>query len=294
MTSRSRGYQVYSLADLSKTTDEGVQFQSHLDGSSHFFTPERIIDIQKKIGADIIMPLDKPIPYPSDKIDAQSANRVTINWAKRSRDSFENTKGYHDYKQVLFGILQGGVFTDLRKMAIEEMTDLDFPGYAIGGLAVGEPKELLFEMTEFSTDRMPEEKPRYLMGVGKPDDIVKSIGLGVDMFDCVLPTRVGRNGWIFTRTGRKVIKNAEFKEDLSSIDDTCSCYACKNFSRAYLRHLFNAGEMLGPRLASLHNIHFYQKLVEDAKVAIKKNNFKNWESTFLKNYYSETITTGAK
>ncbi|MCH8285487.1 tRNA guanosine(34) transglycosylase Tgt [candidate division KSB1 bacterium] len=290
----SGGYQIYSLSNLNKTSDEGVQFQSHLDGSLHFFTPERIIDIQKKIGADIIMPLDKPIPYPSDKIDAQSANRLTIEWAKRSKESFENTKGYHNYKQVLFGILQGGVFTDLRKMAIEEMTELDFPGYAIGGLAVGEPKDLLFELTDFSTDFMPEDKPRYLMGIGKPEDIVESIGMGVDMFDCVLPTRVGRNGWIYTHAGRLVIKNAEFKDDLSAIDDSCNCYACKNFSRAYLRHLFNAGEMLGPRLASLHNITFYQKLIEEAKEAVRNNNYTHWKAKFLQNYNSETIKSGAE
>ena len=198
----SGGYQIYSLSNLNKTSDEGVQFQSHLDGSLHFFTPERIIDIQKKIGADIIMPLDKPIAYPSDKIDAQSANRFTIEWAKRSKESFENTKGYHNYKQVLCGILQGGVFTDLRKMAIDEMIELDFPGYAIGGLAVGEPKDLLFELTDFSTDFMPEDKPRYLMGIGKPEEIVESIGMGVDMLDCFLPTRVGRIGWIYTLAGR--------------------------------------------------------------------------------------------
>ena len=290
----SGGYQIYSLSNLNKTSDEGVQFQSHLDGSLHFFTPERIIDIQKKIGADIIMPLDKPIAYPSDKIDAQSANRLTIEWAKRSKESFENTKGYHNYKQVLFGILQGGVFTDLRKMAIEEMTELDFPGYAIGGLAVGEPKDLLFELTDFSTDFMPEDKPRYLMGIGKPEDIVESIGMGVDMFDCVLPTRVGRNGWIYTHAGRLVIKNAEFKDDLSAIDDSCNCYACKNFSRAYLRHLFNAGEMLGPRLASLHNITFYQKLIEEAKEAVRNNNYTHWKAKFLQNYNSETIKSGAE
>ena len=290
----SGGYQIYSLSNLNKTSDEGVQFQSHLDGSLHFFTPERIIDIQKKIGADIIMPLDKPIAYPSDKIDAQSANRLTIEWAKRSKESFENTKGYHNYKQVLFGILQGGVFTDLRKMAIEEMTELDFPGYAIGGLAVGEPKDLLFELTDFSTDFMPVEKPRYLMGIGKPEDIVESIGMGVDMFDCVLPTRVGRNGWIYTHAGRLVIKNAEFKDDLSAIDDSCNCYACKNFSRAYLRHLFNAGEMLGPRLASLHNITFYQKLIEEAKEAVRNNNYTHWKAKFLQNYNSETIKSGAE
>ena len=290
----SGGYQIYSLSNLNKTSDEGVQFQSHLDGSLHFFTPERIIDIQKKIGADIIMPLDKPIAYPSDKIDAQSANRLTIEWAKRSKESFENTKGYHNYKQVLFGILQGGVFTDLRKMAIEEMTELDFPGYAIGGLAVGEPKDLLFELTDFSTDFMPEDKPRYLMGIGKPEDIVESIGMGVDMFDCVLPTRVGRNGWIYTHAGRLVIKNAEFKDDLSAIDDSCNCYACKNFSRAYLRHLFNAGEMLGPRLASLHNITFYQKLIEEAKEAVRNNNYTHWKKKFLQNYNSETIKSGAE
>lgn len=280
----SGGYQIFSLADLNKITDEGVQFQSHLDGAKHFFTPEIIIDIQKKIGADLIMPLDIPVPYPSEKISAQSANRKTIEWAKRSLKALNEIEDYHDYGHTLFGIVQGSVFKDLRKLSIEEIVGLGFPGYAIGGLAVGEPKSMLYDLTQFSTELLPKDMPRYLMGVGKPEDLVECIGFGVDMFDCVIPTRVGRNGWVFTQYGRMVVKNAEFKDEFTPIDESCSCYACVNFSRAYIRHLFNAGEMLGPRLASLHNITFYQTLMSDARKSIKNGSYSAWKKRFMDNY----------
>ncbi|MCP4725123.1 MAG: tRNA guanosine(34) transglycosylase Tgt [bacterium] len=280
----SGGYQVFSLADLNKITDDGVRFQSHIDGSYHFFTPESVIDIQKKIGADIIMPLDRPVPYPSEKIVAQKANRVTLNWLRISRDTFADSRNYHDYDQTLFGIVQGGIYRDLRKYAVEETVNIGFPGYSVGGLSVGEPQEIMYEMTDYTTDFLPKDKPRYLMGVGKPEDLVNCIGSGIDMFDCVLPTRVGRNGWVYTDEGRLVIKNAEFINDNSPIDEKCSCYACRTFSRSYIRHLFNAGEMLGPRMASLHNISYYQRLMKAARDAIIEDRYSKWKNEFLEKY----------
>jgi len=281
----SGGYQVFSLADLNRITENGVQFQSHLDGAYHFFTPESVVDIQKKIGADIIMPLDYPVEYPVEKIDAQTANRITLNWLQRCIDTFDNTPFYHDYRQFMFGIVQGGVFPDLRRYAVEATCKHDLPGYAIGGLSVGEPKDLLYSITEVCTELLPEDKPRYLMGVGKPEDLIECISLGIDMFDCVLPTRVGRNGWFYTPEGRIIIKSSEHKDQFIPIDDTCNCYTCRNFSRAYLRHLFNAGEMLGPRLASLHNLTYYNRLVADAREAIRENKFTAWKKAFYSIYH---------
>jgi len=283
----SGGYQVFSLADLRTVSEEGVMFQSHIDGTYHFFTPEDIIEIQRKIGADIIMPLDRPVHYPVEKIEAQSANRITIQWAKKSLDAFHSGINYHPYEQSLFGIVQGSIFQDLRKLSIEEITMLDFPGYAIGGLSVGEPKAALYDIASFTADLLPENKLRYLMGVGKPEDLVECIEFGVDMFDCVLPTRVGRNGWAYTHTGRVVVKNSVYKSDPSPIDELCDCYACRHFSRAYIRHLFNAGEMLGPRLTSLHNITFYQRLMNSAKEAIRNDAYLNWKKQFLGMYHSD-------
>ena len=280
----SGGFQVFSLSDLNTITDEGVRFQSHLDGSFHYFTPKAIIEIQKKIGADIIMPLDYPIEYPAEKFDVQTSNRITIKWAVESKKAMAEVHGYYEYTQSLFGIVQGGIFKDLRKLSAEEIVALDFAGYSIGGLSVGEPKELLYEFAEYTADLLPDNKPKYLMGVGKPEDIIECIGMGIDMFDCVLPTRVGRNGWAFTRTGRLVIKNARYKEDFSPLDDTCECYTCATFERSYLRHLFNAGESLGPRLTSLHNITFYQRITREARKAISENNFISWKQNFLDNY----------
>jgi len=280
--SDSGGYQVFSLADLNHISDTGVQFQSHLDGSVHFFTPEGIIDIQKKIGADLIMPLDRPVAYPSEKIEAQTANRITLNWLKTSKAAFNRIPPYYNYQQALFGIIQGSVFKDLRQYAVEETLKLDMPGYAIGGLSVGEPKELLYEITAITAALLPENRPRYLMGVGKPEDIAECIGLGVDMFDCVLPTRVGRNGWVYTPEGRLVLKNARYRSDFSPVDAACDCYACRHFSRAYLRHLFIAGEMLGPRLASLHNITYYHRIVREARTAISENRFSAWKASFCR------------
>ncbi len=290
----SGGFQVFSLSDLNTITDDGVRFRSHLDGSFHYFTPETIIDIQKKIGADIIMPLDYPIEYPAEKFNVQTSNRITIKWAAESKKAMAEVHDYHEHAQSLFGIVQGGTFKDLRKLSAEKIAALDFPGYSIGGLSVGEPKELLYEFADFTANLLPDNKPKYLMGVGKPEDIVECIGMGIDMFDCVIPTRVGRNGWAFTRTGRLVIKNARYKEDFSPLDETCDCYTCATFERSYLRHLFNAGESLGQRLTSLHNITFYQRIIREARKAISEDKFIDWKRNFSANYnaYADELNEG--
>lgn len=283
----SGGFQVYSLMDLRKVINEGVRFKSHWDGSEHFFTPEKVVDIQRHIGSDIIMVLDYCIANPSEKKEARKAAKLTLGWAERSREHFLKTHDLYGYSQFQFGIVQGGVYTDLRKENINALMDLNFDGYAIGGLAVGESWQIRNEITEMSTHILPEEKIRYLMGVGTPVDIIDAIERGVDMFDCVIPTRNARNGTVFSRFGKVVIRNAQYKDDLQPLDNACKCYTCRSFSRAYLRHLFNVNEVLGLRLATLHNIHFYLKLVHDARAAIIKNNFKKWKSQFLDLYNSD-------
>lgn len=280
----SGGYQVFSLSDLNQVTDEGVRFQSHLDGSYHMFTPESTVDVQKKIGADIIMPLDVPVEYPVEKIRAQSANRMTLDWLKRCCTEFDSNDGYHNYAQAMFGIIQGSMYSDLRKYAVEATIEFDLPGYAIGGLSVGEPKDLLYGLTEVCTEYMPKDRPRYLMGVGKPEDLVECIGLGIDMFDCVLPTRVGRNGWLYTETGRIIIKNTDHIDEFFPVEENCNCYTCRNFTRSYLRHLFMTGEMLGPRLASLHNVAFYNNLVGRAREAVMQGRYREFKKEFYSVY----------
>lgn len=280
----SGGYQVFSLADLNKIQEDGVRFQSHFDGSYHFFTPEKIIDIQRKIGPDIVMPLDYPAGYPAEYETAKTANEISIDWAEKSITYFNESPTYLNYYQTLFGICQGGVFEDLRKEGLNRMIDLDFQGYAVGGLSVGEPDNLLYDMTEFSTEFLPEAKPLYLMGVGKPENIVECVKRGIDMFDCVIPTRNGRNGTCYTSNGKVVIKNARHKEDFSPLDESCDCYTCTNFSRSYLRHLFNSGEILALRLLSLHNIHFYISLMDKMREAILNNKFEKWYKEFYDTY----------
>ena len=280
----SGGYQVFSLSDLNKVKDNGVQFQSHFDGSYHFFTPGKIIDIQRKIGSDIIMPLDSPAGYPSDHSTSKKANDISIKWAKISLEHFKQSSPVYDNKQTLFGICQGGIYEDLRKSGLEQMIDMDFEGYAVGGLSVGEPKQIIYDMTDFSTEILPSEKPRYLMGVGKPGDIVECIKRGIDMFDCVIPTRNGRNGTAYTARGKIVIKNAVYKEDFTPLDQDCNCYTCSNFSRAYLRHLFNAGEILVLRLLSLHNINFFISLTSKIRKAIIDNIYEDWIKEFNNQY----------
>ncbi len=285
----SGGFQIYSLSDLKRITVEGVYFKSHWDGSSHFFTPQKVVEIQRAIGSDIMMVLDECIANPSDKNLANRAHRLTLEWAKKSREAFSNTEALYGYCQFQFGIVQGGIYSDLRQESVEMLTDMEFEGYAIGGLAVGETVDVRNEMTELCTKNLPEDAPRYLMGVGTPIDILESIERGVDMFDCVIPTRNARNGTVFTTYGKLVIRNAKYKSDLEPIDTTCECYACKNFSRAYIRHLFNVNEMFGLRLATIHNVHFYLKLISDAREAILNNRFLEWKKGFIKNFQDNEV-----
>ncbi|NOY76965.1 MAG: tRNA guanosine(34) transglycosylase Tgt [Calditrichaeota bacterium] len=281
----SGGYQVFSLSDLRKLSSEGVRFQSHVDGSKHLFTPESVVDIQRQLGPDIMMALDECTPYPCTVEYAKKSHELTVEWAKRSKEQFEKTQALYGYRQFQFGINQGSTYRELRQENLEELLALDFDGYAIGGLAVGEPKSELYEITEFVAAQIPKNKPRYLMGVGKPEDLVEVIARGVDMFDCVMPTRNARNGTVFTREGRLVIKNATYKDDFRPIDETCSCATCRNFSRAYIRHLFSVGEVLALRLATYHNIHFYLDLVHRARKAILRGQFKEFREEFYSNYH---------
>jgi queuine tRNA-ribosyltransferase len=278
----SGGYQVFSLALLRKYKDEGIEFQSHIDGSKHFLTPEKVIQIQRDLGSDIIMPLDDCIEYPASREMAKVALDRTTSWARRSRDEYERLKLKN--RQALFGIVQGSTYEDLRKEACKELTDLDFFGYAIGGLSVGEPQDLMYNVFSFTTDILPVEKPRYVMGIGMPEDIFEAVACGVDMFDCVIPTRYGRNGSAFTSEGKLTVRNGEFKSDDRPLDPRCDCYTCKNFSRAYLRHLFNSSEMLGLRLVSLHNIYFFIKLTQSIKDAIKEDRFVEFKESFLERF----------
>ncbi len=274
----SGGYQVFSLSDLNKISDEGVQFRSHLDGSTHFFTPESVIDIQRMLGSDIMMVLDECTPYPVPFDYAKQSQELTTRWAVRCKEKFYSSNHIYDHTQALFGIVQGSVFTELRQKSADELIALDFDGYAIGGLSVGEPADMMYEMTSVCTDILPSDKPRYLMGVGTPENILESIERGVDMFDCVMPTRNGRNAMLFTQAGNISIKNAVYKMDENPVDAKCDCYTCKNFSRAYLRHLFQVKEILALQLATLHNIYFYQWLVKEARKAINENRFKQWKT----------------
>lgn len=267
----SGGFQVMSLAGLRKITKEGVKFQSHLDGSYHMFTPERAIEIQNAIGADIIMSFDECPPYPATKDYVAKSLKTTLEWAKRGKDFHKFTD-----TQALFGIVQGGVHKDLREESAKRLMEVDFPGYSIGGLAVGEDKKDMFETTEFLNPILPQDKPRYLMGVGTPSDILINIANGVDMFDCVMPTRNARKGTIFTRNGKLIIKAGRYKADPRPIDEECTCYACRNFSRAYIRHLLNVGEILGLRLATIHSLHFYLELVGMARKAILEDRYQEF------------------
>lgn len=280
----SGGYQLFSLAELNNIKPEGVYFKSHFDGSYHTFTPEKVIQIQRSFGSDIMMVLDECLPYPCSLQRANESNKLTICWASRSKQEFEKDKPLFGVEQVLFAIVQGSTYEQVRKESALALVELDFPGYAIGGLSVGEPKQAMFEMTEVCTSILPHDKPRYLMGVGKPEDLVRCIALGIDMFDCVMPTRNGRKGTVFTWRGPLIVKNATFTEDFAPIDEQCQCYACRNFSRAYIRHLFKAEEILGMRLASLHNLYFYLELISNARQAILENRYEAWMKEFFNTY----------
>ena len=284
----SGGYQVFSLAELNKINEDGVKFQSHLDGSYHFFTPESVIDLQRQLGSDIMMVLDECTPYPCDFDYARKSMELTLEWAERSKQKFQQTTPVYDFEQTVFSIVQGSTYEELRKQCCERLISMDFPGYAIGGLSVGEPKTAMYEMTEVCTQLLPENKPRYLMGAGKPEDLVRCVTLGIDMFDCVMPTRNGRNGTVFTRKGPIIVKNALYKEDFNPIEETCSCFACRNFSRAYIRHLFQAEEILALRLASIHNLTFYLSLMREMREAIISKTFNEWSKIFFSKYNSKS------
>ena len=280
----SGGYQIYSLADFRKITDDGVEFKSHLDGSMHYFNPEKIIDIQRIIGSDIMMVLDICPPADASLKDHEAAVITTTKWAKRCLDHTKNTPSLYNYNQIACPIIQGGTNEKLRKLSAEDLISFDAPMYAIGGLAVGEPKNEMLATVEFLDGIMPKDKPRYLMGVGTPEDLINCIDKGVDMFDCVMPTRNARNGQLFTKYGKINIRNAKYKDDLSPIDEYNNCEIFQNYSRGYLHHLFKTQEILGCRIASQHNLSFYNNLIQDCKKAINENNFAEWSKNFFNSY----------
>ncbi|OWZ83445.1 tRNA guanosine(34) transglycosylase Tgt [Natranaerobius trueperi] len=275
----SGGFQVFSLGNRRNITEQGVEFRSHIDGSKMFLSPEKAVEIQEDLGSDIMMVFDECPPYPADEIYVKKSLDRTLRWAKRCKDS-QN----HADKQALFGIVQGGMYPKLRKESALRTVELDFPGYAVGGLSVGEPKELMLEVLENTTPFLPEEKPRYLMGVGTADYLVEGVYRGIDMFDCVFPTRVARNGTAMTWTGKMTVRNASYKKDFSPIDKSCECYTCKNYSRAYIRHLVKTNEILGFRLITWHNLYFLVQLMKEIRQAIKNDNFKDWRESFYKSY----------
>ena len=280
----SGGFQIMSLGKLRKIENEGVTFKSHLDGTKYFLSPKISTDIQNALDATISMQLDECIPFPASYEESERAMKLSLEWALKSRDAFEERKGYGQ-----FGIVQGSTYSDLRELSSKKLVEIDFDGYAIGGLAVGEGQELMFKTLDFTTKNMPLDKPRYLMGVGKPDDLIGAVKRGVDMFDCVLPTRSGRTGQAFTSRGTVNIKNARHILDKRPLDNNCDCHTCKNFSRAYLHHLFKAQEILGLMLLSLHNIHFYITLMKNIRNSIKLREFDKFEKIFLDKYYSGDI-----
>ena len=276
----SGGFQVFSLAKNKKKdiVEEGVHFKSHIDGKPLLLTPELSIEIQNKLDSDIAMSFDECIPYPSDYNYTKKSTERTLRWAKRGLEAHKNEN------QSLFGIVQGGEYEDLRKYSAEETVKMNFDGYSIGGTSVGEGKDTMYKMVDYAVKYLPEDKPRYLMGVGDPIDILEGIERGIDMFDCVLPTRLARHGNAFTRTGKINLKNAKYKEDFTPIEDTCDCYTCKNYTKAYVKHLINCEESLGGTLLSIHNIRFLIKLTEEIREAIKNDNFENYKKEFIEKY----------
>ena len=277
----SGGFQVFSLARPKDITEEGVKFKSHIDGTKLLLTPEKSIEIQNKLDSDIAMSFDECIAYPSSYDYVKNSVDRTIRWALRGKEVFNNPR------QSLFGIVQGSDYEDLRKYCSEELVKIGFDGYSIGGTSVGEDKETMYKMVEYSTKYLPNDKVRYLMGVGDPIDIIEGVIRGVDIFDCVLPTRIARHGNAFTKYGKINLKNAKFKEDFNPIEENCDCYACKNFTKAYIRHLVTLDEMLGARLLSIHNLRFLIRLTEDLRECIKNDNILEYRSNFIKNYYGD-------
>ena len=282
----SGGYQVFSLAKLRKLTDSGVQFQSHYDGSVQFFTPEKVVDIQRVLGSDIMMPLDECAPYPCDRQQAEGSVKRTTVWARQSREYFLKTQKRQG-DQFQFGIVQGATYQDLREQSAKELMDIGFDGYAIGGVSVGEPVPVMFEALDWVMPLLPKDKPRYFMGIGLPDQIVKAVGEGVDMFDTCIPTRYGRHGSAFTSEGRIVIRNATYTKDFGPIDGTCECRVCKKYSRSYIRHLLNSHEILGLKLVTFHNVYFYVNLMKQIREAIAEDRYQEFQKEFLGNYKSE-------
>ena len=274
----SGGFQIFSLAELRKISEEGANFASHIDGSRHFFSPEKVMEIEMALSADIAMCFDICSPYPAEFADVQKNDTMTFAWAKRCQDAHVHNR------QGLFGIIQGGAFRELREKSARDITSLDFPGFGIGGLSVGEPKELMYDVLDYLTIIMPEHKPRYLMGVGSPDCLVEGVARGVDMFDCVLPTRIARNGTVTVPTGKLVIRNAEFAHDFKPIQEDCGCYACRNYSRAYIRHLLKCGEVLGIRLTTIHNLYYLCHLMQDIRTSILGGYFSDFRREFWSQY----------
>ncbi len=278
----SGGFQVFSLGPLRKIKEEGVEFRSHLDGSKHFLSPEKATEIQNALGSDIIMAFDECAPYPADRQYVKNSLERTTRWLERC-------KAAHKYpeRQALFGIVQGGMYKELREQSAREITAIDLPGYAIGGLSVGEPKEMMYEVLDYTVPLLPEDKPRYLMGVGSPDDLLEGVLRGIDMFDCVLPTRIARNGTAMTSQGKVVVRNASYAEDFSSLDPECDCYTCRNYTKAYLRHLIKCNEILGARLLTIHNLHFLLKLMENVREAIREDRLLDYKKDFFEKYYGK-------
>lgn len=273
------GFQVFSLSDLRTINEDGVEFKSHLDGSKHFFSPEKVMEIQTALGADIIMSFDECVGYPATHKYTKDSMERTTRWAHRCKKAFTNTQ-----KQGLFGIVQGGFYEDLRKQSVEELVALDFPGYAIGGISVGEPKEEYTRILNYTAPLLPEDKPRYLMGVGTPDYLIEAVLAGMDMCDCVLPTRIARNGTAMTWNGKVIVRNATYEKDFSPLDEKCDCYTCRNYTKAYIRHLVKTNEILGIRLLSIHNLRFLSKLMERVRTEIENDNLLNFKEEFYKNY----------
>jgi len=275
----SGGFQVFSLSDLREIEEAGVHFRNHLNGEKMFLSPEKAVHIQNALGSDIMMALDECPPYPADRDYLKKSVERTSRWAERCLKA-----NRHPDRQALFAIVQGGVHEDLRKMSARDLTSLDFPGYAVGGLSVGEPKHLMYETLEFTTPLLPEDKPRYLMGVGSPDALIEGAIRGIDMFDCVLPTRIARNGTCMTSTGRLVVRNAEYARDYRPIDENCDCYVCQNYTRAYIRHLVKANETFGLRLTTYHNLYFLLKLMERVREAIREDRLLDFKEAFFEQY----------
>jgi len=273
----SGGFQIFSLATLMDVKEEGVGFKSHVDGSKHFLTPEDAVRLQSELGSDIMMCLDECLHYPCPKDKAERSLELTTKWARRSKEQRERQKGP---PALIFGIVQGSTYPALRRKAAEGLTDIGFDGYAVGGLSVGEPKEVMYEMMENAVRYLPADKPRYAMGIGMPQDFFEAIEMGVDMFDCVVPTRNARNGAVYTNEGRVIVRNGEFSRDLRPLSESCDCVVCKNYSRSYIRHLFNTEEILGLRLTSLHNVYFYVNLLERIREAIKEGRFAEFKERF--------------